>query len=115
MPLRLALVATKIGGGSTEIAMIMIAPSAAHGFGKWVPEIVTRLPVPWPHCVVIETQYPEERAGRTISRKGRAGRAVTCRRASRTIADRRGIATAGGSLLALIWAVEIKLSYIVLN
>lgn len=41
MPLRLALVATKIGGGSTEIAMIMIAPSATHGFGKWVPEIVT--------------------------------------------------------------------------
>jgi hypothetical protein len=41
MPLRLALVATKIGGGSTEIAMIMIAPSATPGFGKSVPEIVT--------------------------------------------------------------------------
>src|ERR1700677_976741 len=55
----------------------------------------------------------EDRTG--ISRKGRTGRAVTCGRASRTIADRRGVASARGTLLALIWAVEMKLPYIVLS
>jgi hypothetical protein len=41
-PLRLVLAdATMIGGGSTEIARIMLAPSATHGFRKWAPEIVT--------------------------------------------------------------------------
>jgi hypothetical protein len=43
MPLRLVLAdATMIGGGSTEIAMMMMtAPSATHGFRKWAPEIAT--------------------------------------------------------------------------
>jgi len=43
MPLRLVLAdATMIGGGSTEIAMMMMtAPSATHSFRKWAPEIAT--------------------------------------------------------------------------
>ena len=42
MPLPLVLTdAIMIGGGSTEIAMMMTAPSATHGFRKWAPKIAT--------------------------------------------------------------------------
>lgn len=93
MPLRLVLAdATMIGGGLTEIAMMMIAPSATHGSGSGLPRSVLdsrcrRL------IVRHRDSVPYERSGRTIY-EGQ-GRAV--RRASRTISDRRGIATARGT------------------
>jgi hypothetical protein len=97
-----------------EIAMIIIAPSATQASGSEHPRslIDSRrrgLIVPPPRL------NPLGALRTRISRKGRAGRAVTCGSASRTIADRRGVATARGTLLALIWAVEMKLSYIVLS
>jgi hypothetical protein len=115
MPLRLVLAdAAMVEGGSTEIAMMMTAPSATHGFRKWAPEIATRFPAPWPHCAATETQYPRSAPDEHLERAGRVGKLLAAgRRAPSLMVE--VLRPRAEPLLALIWAVEKKVSYMVLS
>jgi hypothetical protein len=121
MPLRLVLAdATMVGGWSSEIAMMMRAPSATHRFRKRAPRDRYLMPGAMAHCAATEIHYPRS-APDEQSTMGRAGRADTCRKASRTIADRRGIATTrgtpsgfylGGENEALIHSYQLRTSHL---